>query len=99
MKLRSRLIAVSVAAVAITLLTQCGMPGQVLGIYTTNGTLATNTCGVGLEPPSPWKFNVELSQQTSTLYWNTMDGSPLLSGIVQNNAVTMTNATGGTVDS
>ncbi len=99
MKLRSRLIAVSIAAIAITVLTQCGMPGQVLGIYTANGTLATNTCGVGLQAPSPWTFNVELSQQASTLYWNTMDGSPLLSGTVVNSAVTMTNATGGTVDS
>ena len=80
MKLRSRLVVACISALAIAALNQCGMPGQVLGIYSTNGTLATNTCGAGLEAPSPWKFNVELSQQTSDPLLNTMDGSPLLLG-------------------
>jgi hypothetical protein len=98
MKLSSRLLTASIALGALGLFTRCGMPGQVLGIYATNGTLTTNSCGAGLEAPSPWNFNVEMSRQTGTLYWNTMDGSPLLSGTMQGSAVTMTNASGGSVD-
>jgi len=98
MKLRSRLFAASVAAIGMFVLTHCGMPGQVLGIYSTAGTLTGNTCGAGLGAPSPWNFNVELSRETPLLYWNTMDGSPLLSGEIDDGTVNMTASSGGNVD-
>jgi hypothetical protein len=92
-------MAFALAGFAVFVLTQCGMPGTTLGIYTVSGIMQTNTCGAGLEAPSPWKFNVELSQETSTLFWNAMDGSPLLTGTVAGSAVTMDDTTSGAVDS
>jgi hypothetical protein len=93
-------LAFALVGFVAVVLTQCGlgMPGTTLGIYTVSGVMQTNTCGAGLEAPSPWKFNVELSQQTSTLFWNAMDGSPLLTGTVAGSAVTMDDTTSGTVD-
>ncbi len=73
------------------------MPGTTLGIYSVKGTLTTNTCGAGLGAPSPWNFNVELSKTATDLYWNTMDGSALLSGTLSS-SVTMGNSTSANVD-
>jgi hypothetical protein len=75
------------------------MPGTNEGIYTVTAMLQGNACGPGVEAPSPWKFNVELSQQASTLFWNSMDGSPLLQGEIASSAVSMTNSTDNIVDS
>ncbi len=91
-------LAFALVGFVAVVLTQCGMPGTTLGIYTVSGVMQTNTCGAGLEAPSPWKFNVELSQQTSTLFWNAMDGSPLLTGTVAGSAVTMDDTSSGNVD-
>jgi hypothetical protein len=73
------------------------MPGTTLGIYSVTGTSTTNTCGAGLSAPNPWNFNVELSKTTTELYWNTMDGSALLSGTL-GSSVTMGNSASGNVD-
>lgn len=54
------------------------MPGQPLGTYKVVGQPQANTCGLGA--PDPWTFTVRLSLQRSTLYWDWLDGSPLLSG-------------------
>jgi len=54
------------------------MPGTPLGTYKVSGTSTTNTCGLGA--PDPWQFDVQLSEQSATLYWSWLDGSPLLSG-------------------
>jgi hypothetical protein len=98
MKLRYPFVC-ALALSSLGVFSACGMPGNVLGIYAVNGTIQNNTCGLGLQAPSPWNFNVELSEQVSTLYWNTMDGSPLLSGQVAAGAVSMDNTTSGAVDS
>jgi hypothetical protein len=60
----------------------CGtnLPGTTLGIYQVTGVLRANSCGSGLGAPNPWQFDVQLSETVSTLYWNWMDASPLLSG-------------------
>jgi hypothetical protein len=59
----------------------CGnLPGTTLGTYKVTGVLSANTCGSGLGAPDPWQFDVQLSEAGSTLYWNWMDASPLLSG-------------------
>jgi hypothetical protein len=57
-----------------------GSPGTTLGTYNVKGTLSSNTCGLGVSAPNPWEFQALLSQKGSTLYWNWLDASPLLSG-------------------
>ncbi len=49
-----------------------------LGSYDVTGQLQTNSCGMAA--PQPWVFDIQLSRQGATLYWNWLDGSPLLSG-------------------
>jgi len=98
MKLLSRSLIVAFAACAIASLSQCGMPGQTLGIYSVDATIQTNTCGAGLDAPTPWKFNVELSVAATRLYWNTMDGNPLLDGDVSNKSVTLVDDEAGSAD-
>ena len=68
------------------------MPGNMLGTYKVVGQSQTNSCGLGA--PNPWTFDVQLSEQQTTLYWDWMDGSPLLSGTVSQTQATIdTNAT------
>jgi hypothetical protein len=74
------------------------LPGRVLGTYTVSGQSANNTCGLGA--PNPWKFDVQLSLQGSTLYWSYMDGSPLLSGATSGSGhVTLLNSQSLNADS
>jgi hypothetical protein len=77
------------AASVAALVLGCGsaMPGSVLGTYKVVGQSQTNTCGLGA--PNPWTFDVELSLQQQTLYWDWMDGSPLLSGTLSNGQTTI----------
>jgi hypothetical protein len=73
------------------------MPGQMLGTYKVVGQSQTNTCGLGA--PNPWTFDVQLSQQQSTLYWDWMDGSPLLSGTIASTSATFTDTATVNADS
>ena len=50
------------------------MPGTALGTFGITATITTNSCGTGLDAPSPWTFDIELSKDDSTLYWR-QDGS------------------------
>lgn len=71
----------SLASLAFLLVVACSgtpLPGTQLGTFKVVGTAETNSCGLGA--PNPWTFDVQLSQQGSTLYWSWMDGSPLVSG-------------------
>lgn len=99
MKLASQSIAVLVSAFGLFAVTQCAMPGNTLGIYHVDASVQTNTCGAGLGAPSPWKFNVELSLAATKLYWNSMDGSPLLVGEISGKAVSLDDTEGGSADS
>ena len=56
------------------------MPGTTLGMYEVSGTIQSNTCGANTGAPNPWTFTVQLSKDSTTLYWNWLDGTPLLSG-------------------
>jgi hypothetical protein len=72
----------------------CGggaMPGHLLGTYKVVGQSKTNSCGLGA--PNPWTFDVQLSQQQTTLYWDWLDGSPLLSGTLSRGAQPSTTIT------
>src|SRR5271156_2158821 len=54
------------------------LPGTMLGTYSVVAESQTNTCGLGA--PNPWMFDVELSEDGTTLYWSWMDGTtPLYS--------------------
>jgi hypothetical protein len=75
------------------------LPGTQLGTYRVVATLQTNTCGNGLGAPNPWTFDVQLSQQGSTLYWSWLDGSAPLSSTLSDNAVSLTNSQTSNVDS
>jgi hypothetical protein len=73
------------------------MPGQMLGIYKVVGQSQTNSCGLGA--PNPWTFDVQLSRQQSTLYWDWMDGSPLLSGTLSRQSTSITSSATVNADS
>jgi hypothetical protein len=75
------------------------LPGAQLGTYRVVATLQTNTCGRGLGAPTPWTFDVALSQKGSTLYWSWLDGSAPLSSTLSGNAVSLTNSQTSNVDS
>jgi hypothetical protein len=86
------------------LLAWCGscadtaLPGTQLGTYTVTGTLGTNTCGAGLGAPSPWKFDIQMSEQKNTLYLSTLDGNPPLSSTLVGQSATLTASVTGNVD-
>jgi hypothetical protein len=75
------------------------MPGQQLGTYSVSGTTggSSNTCGLGA--PSPWQFDVRLSVQGSTLYWDWMDGSPFVSGSLASTKASLTQSATVNADS
>ena len=72
------------------------MPGTLLGTYTVVGQSQTNSCG--LAAPNPWQFDVQLSEDGSTLYWSFMDGSPFLSGAVAESQATLSTSQTANVD-
>ncbi len=91
--------ALAMVGLAATAIAACGlgqMPGTQLGTFEVTAQAQTNSCGLGA--PNPWDFDVQLSQDGSTLYWNWMDGSAYLSGPVANQAVTLTASEQGNVD-
>jgi hypothetical protein len=94
-KKRARLTAattVALGAVAVLAFgpgcSSAALPGQMLGTYKVVGQPQTNTCGLGA--PNPWTFDVELSVSRAILYWDWLDGSPLLSGPLAAQAATIT---------
>lgn len=54
-------------------------PGTALGTFHVAATATTNDCGQGaLGSTSSWEFDVKLSRQDGTLFWN--NGQELISG-------------------
>jgi hypothetical protein len=53
------------------------LPGTLLGTYKVVGQPQTNSCG--LAAPSPWTFDVQMSEDKGLLYWSWLDGSAPLS--------------------
>jgi hypothetical protein len=87
----------SVLALAVSLAAcNTGLPGTQLGTFEVTAQAQTNTCG--LSAPNPWTFDVQLSQDGSTLYWSWLDGSPLLSAPVTAQAATLTATEQANVD-
>ena len=82
---------------ALTACNPASMPGTELGTFQVQATTQTNTCGLGA--PDPWQFNVQLSEQGTTLYWSFTDGSPYLSGTLNaQSQATIADQTEGNVD-
>lgn len=85
-----------VATVVAGLVTSCStapLPGNILGTYKVSATADSSTCGSGLNVPSPWTFDVEISEKGSTFYWSWLDGSALLSSPIEADASTTTTLT------
>ena len=74
------------------------LPGTQLGTFKVTAETSTNSCGVGLAAPSPWVFDVQMSESDSLLYWSWMDGSAPLSGALSSLTATVDNNTSANVD-
>ena len=71
LQLVSRVSAAALQLAAI-LITGCGsnaMPGTALGTFSIEASTTSNSCGDGVDATSPWDFDVELSRDSSKLYW------------------------------
>jgi hypothetical protein len=78
------------AAIGALLFVACSndpLPGTMLGTYEVVGQANVNSCG--LAAPSPWTFDVQLSEEDTTLYWSWMDGTPLLSSPLSTESATL----------
>jgi hypothetical protein len=69
-----------------------------LGTYSVDAAIATNTCGPGLAAPNPWNFSAQMSEDGTTLYWSWMDGNPPLYGALSAQSVTLTATDTANVD-
>jgi hypothetical protein len=100
--MRARMLNAAVYPALALLLVACNdqpLPGEMLGTYKVSAESQTNTCGSGLQAPSPWTFSVQLSESGTTLYWSWMDGSPPLSSPLGANAhASLTTTLSGNVD-
>lgn len=87
-------------AVAVALVAACAAacvmhePGTSLGTFAVTATLDKQTCGSGVTPDNPWKFDVRLSRGTNILYW-LQASAPPVSGYIdpQGNAVITSSST------
>ena len=64
---------VSAALVAVATGAGCDpstLPGTSLGTYSVTGQVTMNSCGAGAMAPDPWTFDVQMSEDGSTLYWS-----------------------------
>jgi len=89
------------ACVLAGLATGCAdtpLPGTMLGTYRVTASLQANACGTGVAPPNPWNFDVQLSEQGSTLYWSWMDGTPPLSNALDQRSTSLTTTQTANVD-
>jgi hypothetical protein len=69
-----------------------------LGTYAVTANLGPNSCGTGLGAPSPWNFDVQMSEQGTTLYWSNLDGNPPLSSALSSDSATLTTTESADVD-
>jgi hypothetical protein len=93
----------ALAAGALLLVTvscsDSSLPGNLLGTYKVQASSQSNTCGSGAGAPSPWSFDVQLSQSGSVVYWSWLDGSaPLSSVLGASGTTTLTNTQSADVD-
>ncbi len=93
-----RALLLSIGAAALTLgcvnpfgqpESQAMNPGQQVGTFAVNASEGPNTCGAGaLGSPSAYMFNVTMSVEGSTIYWNEGNGAPVVPGTLAADGVT-----------
>jgi len=66
------------------------LPGTALGSFAVTAVLSTNTCGSGLAPTNPWKFDAELSLDGNTLYFRAKDEDEVSAPLDSENTATCT---------
>jgi hypothetical protein len=69
-----------------------------LGTYAVTANLGPNSCGTGLAAPTPWKFDVQMSEKGATLYWSNLDGNPPLSSAITADSAMLTATESASVD-
>ena len=93
------LVASTALVVGVAACSATPLPGKQLGTFKVTAQTSTNSCGGGLAAPSPWTFDVQMSESDSLLYWSWMDGSPPLSGtLTAQSTAHVTNNTSVNVD-
>jgi hypothetical protein len=71
------------------------LPGTALGTFDVAAVRRSNTCGAGTKSVNPWKFEAELSLDSSTLYFR-RTGDDAMSGALDSDmSATMTRVTNG----
>jgi hypothetical protein len=97
--MHARMLAYACVAALLAGCNDNPLPGQMLGTYKVSAQSQTNTCGPGLQAPSPWTFKVQLSENGTTLYWSWMDGTPPLSSVLDSQShASLTTTMSGNVD-
>jgi hypothetical protein len=86
------------AAFAISCEPTSTLPGTALGTYNVTGTLGTNTCGTGLNAPSPWTFTAQMSEDGSTFYWEPSGGTEMSSTMTSTTQVDISTTVTANVD-
>jgi len=66
------------------------LPGTALGTFAVTGVVSSNSCGSGLKPANPWKFEAELSLDGNTLYFRPADQDEVSAPLDSENAATFT---------
>ncbi len=66
------------------------LPGTALGSLAVTAVLSSNTCGSGLDPTNPWKFDAELSLDGNTLYFRANDEEEVSAPLDSENSATCT---------
>jgi hypothetical protein len=90
--------ACAIAALSMSCSAATALPGTPLGTYNVTGTLDTNTCGAGLGAPSPWAFTAQMSEDGTTLYWESSGESELSSTMSSATQVSITSVETANVD-
>ena len=74
------------------------LPGTSEGTFNVVGTLGTNTCGTALGLVNPWNFQIQMSEDGTTLYFAGTAGSGAVSGPLNGNSAVLTSTTTVNVD-
>ena len=91
--LRTRALRLAGAAVLVSIASckpQEALPGTALGTFAVTAVLSSNTCGSGLDPTNPWKFDAELSLDGNTLYFRAEDEEEVSAPLDSENTATCT---------
>jgi hypothetical protein len=79
---------------ALVLIASCkpeeALPGTALGSFAVTAVLSSNTCGDGLNPTNPWKFDADMSLDGNTLHFRATDEEEISAPLDSENTATCT---------